>query len=262
MLAHDIKRAFADGRTVVGSWMSLGDTGVAEIMARAGFDFLTVDMEHSAITLRDAQELIRVVSLAGVCPLVRLSSNDPTQAKRIMDAGAAGVIVPMVNSEAEARAAVAAVKYPPAGRRSAGLSRAQDYGPGFDAYFAAANTDGLVVVQIEHADAVEQADAILSVPGIDAYLIGPYDLSASLGLAGQLDHPRITSALDKVREVARKRGVPAGFHLVPPDPQQLLARIDEGYQLVAYSVDFMLLGHTCREHLAAIRRRVPPMERA
>jgi 2-keto-3-deoxy-L-rhamnonate aldolase RhmA len=262
MLAHRIKAALRQGQAVVGSWMSLGDTGVAEVMAGAGFDFLTVDLEHSAITLQQAQELIRVVSLSGVCPLARLSSNDPTQIKRVLDLGAAGIIVPMVNSEAEAQAAVAACKYPPMGRRSVGLSRAQGYGPGFDAYFSAANDDTLVVVQIEHAEAVERAEAILSVPGIDAYLIGPYDLSASLGLAGQLDHPHVVEAVARVRAVARRLGVPAGFHLVAPDSERLVRLINDGYQLVAYSVDFMLLGETCRRDLAAIRQQLPTEDRS
>jgi len=262
VLANRIKTALARGETVVGSWMSLGDTGIAEIMARAGFDFLTVDMEHSAITLHQAQELIRVVSLCGVCPLVRLSSNDATLTKRILDVGAAGVIVPMVNSEAEARAAVAATKYPRVGRRSVGLARAQGYGTTFDEYFAAANADTLVVVQIEHEDAVANAEAILSVPGIDAYLIGPYDLSSSMGLAGQLDHPRVVEALTHVRAVAKRCGVPAGFHLVPTDPQALVTRVNEGYQFVAYSVDFMLLGDTCRRDLGTIRRQLAKAEPA
>ena len=261
MLAKRIKAALAQGQTVVGSWMSLGDTGIAEIMAGAGFDFLTVDMEHSAITLHQAQELIRVVSLSGVCPLVRLSSNDPILTKRVLDAGAAGIIVPMGNSGAEARAAVAAAKYPRVGRRSVGLARAQGYGPGFDAYFAAANDDILVVVQIEHEDAVADIEAILSVPGIDAYLIGPYDLSASMGLAGQLDDPRVVGALTHVRDVAKRLGVPAGFHSVATDPQALLARINEGYQLVAYSVDFLLLGDACRRDLGVIRKQLPGVGR-
>src|SRR3990172_4946190 len=141
-------------------------------MARAGFDWLTVDMEHSAITLSQAQELIRVISLCGVCPLVRLSSNDAALAKRVMDAGAGGVIVPMVNSGGEARAAVESVKYPPEGRRSVGMWRAQGYGPDFDEYVAAANRESLVLVQIEHAEAVARLQEILAVPGIDGLMVG------------------------------------------------------------------------------------------
>ncbi len=238
---------------MVGSWVTFAETSSAEIMARAGFDWLTVDMEHSAITLSQAQELIRVISLCGVCPLVRLSSNDAALAKRVMDAGAGGVIVPMVNSEAEARAAVESVKYPPEGRRSVGMWRAQGYGPDFDEYVAAANRESLVLVQIEHAEAVARLQEILAVPGIDGLMVGPYDLSASMGLAGQLDHPDVLDALDRIAAAARARNIPAGLHVVRPSPDELLAKVAAGYRLLAYSVDFLLLGETCRRDLRQLR---------
>jgi 2-keto-3-deoxy-L-rhamnonate aldolase RhmA len=214
-------------------------------------------MEHSPITLATAAELIREVSLSGVCPLVRLSSNDSTLAKRVLDAGAAGIIVPMVNSAAMARAAVAAAKYPPQGIRSVGLSRAQAYGPeGFDDYFARANAEILVVVQIEHVEAVANADAILGTPGVDGYIIGPYDLSASMGKAGQFGDPDVVDALARVRAAATDRGVWSGFHYVDADPQGFLARAAEGFAFVAYSADFILLGSTCRRDVALIRARL------
>jgi len=253
MLAREIKKKLAAGTPVIGSWISMPEPGIAEIMAKGGFEFLTIDMEHSAITLDTAQELIRVVDLCGCCPLVRLTSNDAALTKRVLDAGAAGVIVPMVNSAAEAEAAVWAVKFPPRGIRSVGLGRAQGYGTAFDAYFAAANDDTLVVVQIEHEDAVKDIDAILAVPGLDAFMIGPYDLSASMGLAGQFDHPRVAAALARVIDAGRAARVPAGFHSVWPQPGEFERRVREGFLLTAYSVDFLLLGETCRRDLAAIR---------
>ena len=260
--AKALKHKLAAGERVLGSWLTFPDTGVAEIMAGAGFDFLTIDMEHSPITLAGAAELIRVVSLCGVCPLVRLSANDPTLAKRVLDAGAAGVIVPMVNSAEAARAAVAAVKYPPMGVRSVGISRAQSYGPhGFDDYFAAANDETLVVVQIEHADAVKNVDGIFAVPGIDVFLIGPYDLSASMGKAGQFDDPDVTAALSRVRDAGRAHHISAGFHYVNPDPAGFLKRVAEGFVFIAYSTDFLMLGETCRRDVAAIRRQLAGVPR-
>ncbi len=138
----------------IGSWIQLGHPAVAEIMASAGFDWLAIDLEHSTITLREAEDLIRVIDLKGVVPLVRLASNNAEQIKRIMDAGAHGVIVPMVKSQDEARAAVRAVKYPPQGERSIGLARAQGYGVDFARYFEWQRDQSLVVVQIEHIGAV------------------------------------------------------------------------------------------------------------
>lgn len=250
-----IKQKLAARERVLGSWLTLPDPGVAEIMAGAGFDFLTIDMEHSPITLAGAAELIRVVSLCGVAPLVRLSSNDSTLAKRVLDAGAAGIIVPMVNTVESARAAVASAKYPPAGVRSVGLSRAQGYGShGFDSYFADANEEILVVVQIEHIDAVTDADAILAVPGIDVFLIGPYDLSASMGKAGQFHDPAVADALARVRQAGERQKVAAGFHFVEANPEGFLSRVSEGFSFVAYSTDFIMLGDTCRRDVATIRR--------
>lgn len=256
MTGRALKGKLATGKRVIGSWITIPDPAVAEIMARAGFEFLTVDMEHSPITLAGAAELIRVISLCGVCPLVRLSSNDPTLTKRVLDAGAGGIIVPMVNSEEEAQAAVGGAKYPPAGYRSVGLSRAQGYGTSFEEYFRAANDDILVIVQIEHKKAVADIDAILGVPGLDAFLIGPYDLSASMGRPGDFSDPEVAAALARVAAAGRAHGVPAGFHAVAPSPDGLLERINEGFALVAYSVDFLLLGETCRRDVAAIRRGI------
>lgn len=252
--ARTIKAKLAAGKRVLGSWISIPDPAIAEIMAGAGFDFLTIDMEHSPITLAGAAELIRVISLCGVCPLVRLSANDATLTKRVLDAGAGGVIVPMIKNGSEARAAVAAAKYPPVGRRSVGLSRAQGYGTTFDAYFGAANEEILIVVQIEHVDAVTEIDAILTTPGLDAFMIGPYDLSASMGRAGRFEDPEVVAALARVAAAGLEHGVTAGFHSVAVSPEALIARIDEGFRLLAYSVDFLLLGETCRRDVATIRR--------
>ncbi|SVC99141.1 uncharacterized protein METZ01_LOCUS351995, partial [marine metagenome] len=182
----------------IGSWIQIGHPAIAEIMASAGFDWLVVDLEHSAITLREAEDLIRVIDLKGVVPLVRLSSNNPEQIKRIMDAGSHGVIVPMVNTPEEAEMAVASVKYPPVGRRSFGLARAQGYGVRFEDYLAWQRENSLVIVQIEHINAVNCLESILSVEGVDAYFVGPYDLSGSLGIPGQFDHPEFLEAMDRI----------------------------------------------------------------
>src|SRR5665647_453617 len=125
MSDHQLKQALRQGELCLGSWITLAHPAIAEIMARAGFTWLAVDLEHSVITIREAEELIRVIKLSGVVPLVRLSANDPVQIKRVMDAGAHGVIVPMVNSTTQAEQAVASVYYPPQGRRGVGLARAQ-----------------------------------------------------------------------------------------------------------------------------------------
>ena len=240
-------------RLSIGSWIQLGHPAIAEIMASAGFDWLAVDLEHSTIGLREAEELIRVIDLKGVVPLVRLSSNSPEQIKRIMDAGAYGVIVPMVNSREEAQAAVSAVKYPPDGHRSIGLARAQGYGTRFSEYFDWQREHSLVVVQIEHIVAVDNLESILSVKGVDAYFVGPYDLSGSLGIPGQFEAPIYLEAMQRIHSVAERLGVPGGVHIVEPDPAQLRQCIEEGHRFIAYGVDTRMLDTVCRAGLESVQ---------
>jgi 2-dehydro-3-deoxyglucarate aldolase len=237
----------------VGSWITIGNTAVAEIMARAGYDWLTIDMEHSAITLDVAQELIRVIELCGVAPLVRVGVNDATLIKRVMDGGAHGVIVPMVNSREDAEKAVTSVQYPPVGFRGVGLARAQKYGTDFESYKKWNERQSIVIVQIEHIEAVENMEAILAVPGVDGFIIGPYDLSGSLGAPGQFDHPEMVKALGRVKKVTKKMNILSGFHVVPPDPKVFQDKIKEGYKFLAYSLDALMLSTQNREFFKELR---------
>ena len=250
-----LKERLRKKEVTIGSWITLGHPSVAEIMANSGFDWLTVDMEHSAITLHQAQQLIQVIELSGVVPLVRVGENDPNLIKRVMDAGAHGVIVPMVNSKEDAEKAVRSVKYPPRGFRGVGLARAQKYGADFEGYRKWNQKESVVIVQVEHIKAVENLEAILSVEGVDGFLIGPYDLSGSLGVPGQFDHPNVVAALKRVRDVSKKMNALSGFHVIPPDPAGVSKKIREGYRFIAYSLDILFLGDACRKGLKEIRGR-------
>ena len=239
-----------------GSWITLAHPAIAEIMARAGFDWLAIDLEHSVITIREAEELIRVIALSGACPLARLSGNDPVQIKRVMDAGAHGVIVPMVNSAIEAQQAVEAVRYPPEGRRGVGLARAQGYGSSFERYREWVNQESVVIVQVEHIEAVNNLEAILVVEGVDGFIVGPYDLSASLGVPGQFDHPSVKEAMDRIQSVGIDSGKAAGIHVIEPDVEAVRQRVGEGYSFVAYSLDIRMLDSACRFGVDAIRSEI------
>ena len=247
-----LRTRLRDGELLVGSWITLGHPAIAEIMCNAGFDWLAVDLEHSVISIREAGDLIRTIEQGGCRPLVRLTSNDANQIKRVMDAGAHGVIVPMVNSAADAERAVASVYFPPRGRRGVGLARAQKYGPGFAAYHDWLANEGIVVVQIEHIDAVENLEQILAVDGVDAFLVGPYDLSASMGIPGRFDNPAFVAAMARIRETARAVRAVSGLHVIEPSPDELAARVAEGYRFVAYSIDFRVLDAGFRAGLEAI----------
>lgn len=251
---NSLSKRLKGNELLVGSWITLAHPSIAEIMAKSGFDWLAVDLEHSVITIREAEELIRVINLSGVTPLVRLTSNNADQIKRVMDAGSHGVIVPMVNSSEDAKLAVDAVKYPPLGKRGFGLARAQEYGAGFKKYLEWQEDNTVVIVQIEHISAVHNVDEILSVDGVDGYIVGPYDLSGSMGIPGQFDNPDLIEAMDIVHAAAKKYNKPGGIHIVEPESSQLKQRVDEGHKFIAYSVDIRMLDCACRNGLNILER--------
>lgn len=248
-----LKSKLARNALTIGSWVTLGHPAIAEIMAAAGFDWLVLDTEHSVLELSEVQMLIQVLDSQQCPAIVRLTSNHPDQIKRVMDAGAAGVMVPMVKTAADAEAAVQAVYYPPRGRRGVGLARAQGYGARFQEYRYWLEDNAIIVAMIEHIDAVNAIDSILSVPGIDAYIIGPYDLSGSMGRPGELDYPDVQSAIEKVREAGRRLGKPGGIHVVEPDPEILRRNIDAGFNFLGYGLDIRILDTLCRSHMQNIR---------
>lgn len=248
-----LKEQLRSKAITIGSWMSLGSAAIAEIMAKAGFDWLVIDMEHSATSTDKCEEVIRVIDLCGITPLVRTGANNPLLIKRAMDAGASGVIVPMVNSREDAEKAVSAVKYPPHGTRGVGLSRAQGYGSSFNEYKKWVEDESIVIVQIEHIRAIENLELILTVEGIDAFIIGPYDLSGSLGIPGNFEDERMIKALEEVRRVADKINISTGYHVVELQPELVRKKIKEGYTFLAYGVDFLFIGENCRRDLMEIR---------
>lgn len=249
-----LKKRIQNRELTIGSWITIGDPIVAEIMATAGYDWLVIDMEHSAIGFEAAQDLIRCISLCGVAPLVRVGHNDATIIKRVMDAGAHGVIVPMVKTPEEAVQAVGAVQYPPHGRRGVGLARAQDYGFGFDRYKQWNEKSSIVIVQIEHYKAVENLSEIMSVDGVDGFIIGPYDLSGSLGVPGDFQHPKVVAALERVASLTKIHNYLSGFHVIEPDPVSVDEKIEAGYRFIAYSIDTIYLGKCCRDALKSAKR--------
>ncbi len=236
-----LKKKLLNKETTIGSWITLCNTGIAEIMANVGFDWLVVDLEHSTISIEGAGELIRVIDLAGVPPLVRLTSNHPDQIKRVMDAGAHGIIVPMVNHSKDAEKAVDAVHYAPRGNRGVGLARAQGYGEQFNEYLQWQADGPVVIVQIEHRDALANLEDILTVSGVDGFIIGPYDLSCSLGIPGEFENPKFTKVMDQIKKTGLQLDVPCGLHIVEPDTEVLSQSLSEGYRLIAYSVDIRIL---------------------
>lgn len=250
-----LKQRLANNELTIGSWVTLGHPSIAEIMASAGFDWLVIDAEHSTIELSEIQLLIQAMDARDCPAIVRVTSNDPNQIKRVMDAGASGVMVPSVNSAADAAAAVNSTYYPPTGTRGVGLARAQAYGAGFNSYVDWLENHAVVVVMIEHRDAVENIDEILDVPGVDAFIIGPYDLSASMGMPGNLTHPDVQATIARICEAGLAHGKTGGIHVVEPDLEELYRQIDSGYRFLGYGLDTRILDSLCRRDLGEIRNR-------
>ena len=252
MKKNDLKLKLKNRELSIGSWISTGNSSVTELMAQAGFEWLTIDMEHSATDISQAQDLIRIIEFSDVVPFVRVSSNNPDVIKHAMDAGAHGVIVPMVNSKEEAEQAVKSVKYPISGIRSVGLSRAQKYGFDFNGYKDWLEKESIVIVQIEHIKAISNLEAILSTPGVDGSIIGPYDLSGSLGYPGEFDRPEVKAELQKYEKVCNYLNKPMGFHIVQPDSKLANEYKLKGYTFLAVGLDTLYLGTKCREILNEI----------
>jgi len=245
MRENGVKRRLKAGRPSVGTWLSLPCPEAARFLSQLGFDWLTVDTEHQPIDLREASQMFAAVAASGSVPLARVPWNTGEAIKRVLDCGAWGIVVPMVNTRAEAEAAVAAAKYPPVGVRSVGGGlHAVNFETDAATYYARANDETLVVVQAESVASVENAEEILSVPGIDAVFIGPNDLLASMGRtpAMETDEPEFVQALEHLRRTAKRHGVAPGIHVA--DAGAANRRIKEGFQFVAIASDlrFMLAG--------------------
>lgn len=249
----NIKKVLAEGNASFGTWQMIGNTSISEILCEAGFDWITIDMEHTGIDVNDALELIRVISLTGKVPAVRLSVNDFTLIKRVLDSGAKIIIVPMVMDKDDAEKAVDAVYYPPKGTRGVGLARAQGYGFGFEEYKRNFVDEAVVVAQIEHIEAVNNLDEILRVDGIDATIIGPYDLSGSLGHPGDFARADFKEALMRYEKISKAIGKPMGYHMVEPTKQNVSELIEKGYKFIALGFDSHFIGKQAREALSNVK---------
>lgn len=202
-------RRVRDGELLIGTIVGSAAPEVIEVLAGSGLDWLFIDGEHGSFGVGDLAPILRA---AGACPcLVRIPGHDPAWVARALDAGAAGIIAPRVDDAEQAAAIISAAKYPPAGRRGVGLGRAHGFGLRFTEYLGRANGEILVILQAESRAAVENIDAIITVPGVDAIFIGPYDLSASLGCTGEVDSPSVTAAVDRVMGACRRAKKRVGY---------------------------------------------------
>jgi len=220
--------------------MQIPHPSVAEVMGQAGYDWVAVDMEHGAIAVHQLPDLFRALELGGALPLARIAQGHPKDCKQALDAGAGGIIVPMIESAEQLIAVRDACRWPPAGTRGVGFSRANLFGKHFEAYREEAQ-EPLLVAMIEHHRAVANLEKILEVDGLDAILVGPYDLSASMELTAQFEEPKFIAVMDRIRILCSQHHIPCGVHVVTPDIGVLQQRLAEGYRFIAYSIDAVFL---------------------
>lgn len=253
MRPNPVKRALKAGQPSVGTWLSLGSITAARFMARSGFDWLTVDTEHSLVGIETTTHIFGSVADAGCVALARVPSNRHDHIKRVLDNGAHGVVVPMVNSRMEAEAAVSAMFYPPKGTRSVGGSvHALNFNASAADYFAKANDELLVVLQCEHIQSVRDAESIFSVPGIDAIFVGPNDLAASMrGPDGKPPAPEATKeALAHVLATCKKYKVAAGIHTGSAEEARRM--IDQGWQFIAIASELKMMLDGAKASMAGL----------
>ena len=254
MRQNHVKRLLQSGQPAVGTYMGLPSPQAAEYMAQIGFDWIVVDTEHYPIDITTASLMFTTMARTRTAPMARIPWNSPENIKRVLDAGAWGIIFPMVQSRDEAEMIVSACKYPPEGTRSVGGGR---HSISFDTeagdYQKNANNEICVVLQIESVTGVERCDEILSVPGVDACFIGPNDLAASMHLptAMESDDPRIVEAIAHIRDTARRLNVAPGIHTSGPPAAN--RRIEEGFQFVAVASELRFMLGGAREAVNSVK---------
>ena len=219
---------------LLGTMLTLPSPELAEMISSCGYDWLFMDGEHGNLSTLDWQRMLQAVAGRSAA-IIRVATNSEREIKKMLDIGADGIIAPQVNTADEARHVVACCKYPPQGIRGVGLARAQGYGRDFAEYMETANDNIAVIVQAEHIDSVNNIDEIVQVEGIDAVFIGPYDLSASMGLMGQVEHPEVVEAIDRVGRACQQRDISLGYFGTTAESVQ--DYVHKGYHLICAGTD-------------------------
>lgn len=252
MDASAIRGKIEAGQAAIGTWLQLPSPDAAEIMARAGYDWAAIDMEHGSFGVAALPDMMRAVECGGAAPFARLPVAEKAWIKAALEAGAQGLIFPMIESARQLAEAIDLATYPgqdfwrapgeaAAAYRGVGFCRANQFGKGFADYRAKAAPRIFIAAQIEHIKAVDELDAILAHKRLDAIMVGPYDLSGSMGLTGQFDHPDFQKAMARIAAACKRHGAVMGAHVVEPDPALLKAEIARGSRFIAYGIDSVFL---------------------
>jgi 2-dehydro-3-deoxyglucarate aldolase len=237
-----IRKLLKTNNFSIGSWLQIPHSSIAEILGHSGYDWVAVDLEHGSIGIHQLPDLFRALELGGTLPLARLAKGSSKDCQQVLDAGAGGVIIPMVESAEDLALIRDACRWPPAGKRGVGFSRANLFGKNFESYSKEAQ-EPFLVAMVESTLAVDNLEEILMVKGLDAILIGPYDLSASIGVVRQFDNPKFKRVMSKIRSLCSAANIPCGVHVVSPSQEELQQKINDGDRFLAYSVDSVFLSY-------------------
>lgn len=236
-----LKHSLRNREKLFASWVSYSHPSITETFAKAGFDFIAIDMEHSTINMGEAQRIIAACQSENVPCLPRPVSHSNDYIKPLLESGAEGILIQMVNTAEDIEKIISNVKYPPVGNRSYGVSRAQGYGFDFQSYVNHWNESSSLIIQVESITAVDNIDELLSFKEIDAVMIGPYDISGSLGVPGELNHPKVLSASKKVIKACEKYGKSCGTQISDPDLKNIKQLFDMGYTYAILGSDLFVL---------------------
>lgn len=249
-MPFDIRKRLKNGELVLGTILSLNSPDVAEILSQIGFDWLFIDAEHSTLDPHHLQAIFQATGDSIPC-VVRIPLLDEIVVKKTLDAGAAGLLAPQIHNAEQAEQLVKWGRYYPEGFRGLGFGRAQGYGLNVEEYLETANENILLSIQAESEQAVRNIENIVRVKGLDAVLVGPYDLSASMGLPGQIDHPKVKAAIQHVAETCKAAGMPIGIFGLTAGAVQ--PYIEQGFRFIVAGVDTVMLGNTARRLLEQLR---------
>jgi 2-dehydro-3-deoxyglucarate aldolase len=249
-----LKEKLKKMQLTIGTWLTIPHRTVVEILAKSGFEWVVIDMEHAPINISQTAELIAHIQGNDMQALVRVNKNEEVIIKSVLDAGADGIVVPMIKNKQDAEKAVSYTYYPPKGNRGVGLNRAQYYGEGFEGYKAWLEKNIVIIAQIEHIDAINNLEEILSVKGIDGTIIGPYDLSGSMGHPGDYNRLDVSEALNNYILKTKKANKPLGYHVIESDATISSQKIEQGYRFIAFSIDFFFLGDKAKTELQKLKK--------
>jgi len=253
MFENKLKKVIKNGGTAIGSFITCNSPDIIEVMALSGFDFVVIDTEHGLMSVESTLELIRAAEVRGLTPITRIAEPSETAILRSLDIGTHGIQVPQVNNKSTAEKIINAAKYFPIGNRGLALPRSANYGLIDDPldYFEKANKETMIVVHCENKTSLDNIEEIAKIPEIDVVFLGPFDMSQSWGIPGQINHPLIEDACSRVLDACKSAGKAAGIFVL--DGQQAKMRAEQGFQYITISLDVTIFAKACRNEIKYVK---------